>query len=571
MRKIKIVILVFGFVLWASIPARADDLTTYLVSSWTFNGDALDHTDSDNGTLHDGATYHSPGHTGGIQALDLSAQASNGDNEGVTFSPGYSTGGTPFSTSVWIYMTTYPDAGYGLVFGDPDNAIGLYILNENLDYFDINYVDHKGTTSLNTGTWYNVVMVMNGTSLQFYINGNLESFSPALSGAEGNVLYSSAGTDSYNEDFIGYIDNLEVFDAALTSCDALELYSGTGCGAPAQVGFIVQPSNAPASSVIVPSIQVALEDAGGHVISTNNGTAISIAIGTNPGSGTLSGTLTQNTVNGISTFNDLSINNGGTGYTLTASSSGVTGATSNAFNIIPPPATLGIGSGLVGWWQLDEATGTSFADSSGNGNNGTCSSCPTYSAGKFGGARTFVAASNTSIDVPNSSSLNLPAGNSVTICAWVYTAVAGGSLPPNSWLGVVGKRGKNGPYPEACAYEMSFYANPPEVLVQTGGASSYYIFNYTIPAQTWTHLCGVISINPTALYINGALYGTGGSGTGGGVLSTLYGLHIGYNGSTNHDYWNGRIDDVRIYNRELSPDDIKQLYTYSKTNFFRMF
>src|SRR6266550_2163971 len=58
--------------------------------------------------------------------------------------------------------------------------------------------------------------------------------------------------------------------------------------------------------------------------------------------GTLSGTTSVNAVNGVATFSTLSINNAGNGYTLTASASGLTGATSTAFNITappPPPAT----------------------------------------------------------------------------------------------------------------------------------------------------------------------------------------------------------------------------------------
>src|SRR5256885_5873691 len=61
--------------------------------------------------------------------------------------------------------------------------------------------------------------------------------------------------------------------------------------------------------------------------------SITVAIGTNPASGTLAGTTTVAAVNGVATFANLSINNPGTGYTLIASATGLTGATSTAFNI----------------------------------------------------------------------------------------------------------------------------------------------------------------------------------------------------------------------------------------------
>src|SRR5947207_15549530 len=68
----------------------------------------------------------------------------------------------------------------------------------------------------------------------------------------------------------------------------------------------------------------------------------SVGLGANPGGGTLAGTTSVNAVSGVATFSTLSINNAGNGYTLTASASGLTGATSASFNITaapPPPAT----------------------------------------------------------------------------------------------------------------------------------------------------------------------------------------------------------------------------------------
>ena len=60
---------------------------------------------------------------------------------------------------------------------------------------------------------------------------------------------------------------------------------------------------------------------------------MTIAIGTNSGGGTLSGTLTVAAVAGVATFNNLSIDRPGAGYTLTAAGAGLTGATSSPFNI----------------------------------------------------------------------------------------------------------------------------------------------------------------------------------------------------------------------------------------------
>src|SRR5207248_726770 len=96
--------------------------------------------------------------------------------------------------------------------------------------------------------------------------------------------------------------------------------------------FTVQPSTAAAGAAITPAMQVAVQDAQGNTVTTAT-TSITLAIGVNPGSGTLAGTTTVAAVNGVASFANLSINNRGTGYTLTASATTLTGATSNSFNI----------------------------------------------------------------------------------------------------------------------------------------------------------------------------------------------------------------------------------------------
>src|SRR5205814_530344 len=78
------------------------------------------------------------------------------------------------------------------------------------------------------------------------------------------------------------------------------------------------------------------QDAGGNTASGFTGN-ITVAIGTNPSTGTLSGTKTVAAVAGVATFSGLSIDKAGTGYTLTATGAGST--TSTAFNITAGTAT----------------------------------------------------------------------------------------------------------------------------------------------------------------------------------------------------------------------------------------
>jgi len=101
------------------------------------------------------------------------------------------------------------------------------------------------------------------------------------------------------------------------------------------LAFSVQPSRTMPFETITPAVQVRVVDDGGNPVSTFTG-PVTIAIGHNGGMlmrGTLSGTKTVTAVNGVATFNDLSIDQLGDGYTLVVSAAGVAGAESTPFNI----------------------------------------------------------------------------------------------------------------------------------------------------------------------------------------------------------------------------------------------
>lgn len=111
-----------------------------------------------------------------------------------------------------------------------------------------------------------------------------------------------------------------------------------GAGGATKLAFGVQPTNTAAGSAISPAVTVLVQDASGNTVAGATNT-VTIALGANPGSSTLSGTLSVNAVNGVATFADLSLDKVGTGYTLAASSSGLTGATSATFNVPAGSAT----------------------------------------------------------------------------------------------------------------------------------------------------------------------------------------------------------------------------------------
>lgn len=115
-------------------------------------------------------------------------------------------------------------------------------------------------------------------------------------------------------------------------------HSGGGAGAGDVLAFAVQPSTAIAGQIITPAMQVAVRDSLGIPDSSFTGN-VTMAIGTNPAGGTLSGTGSVAAVHGVALFGDLSIDRAGTGYTLIAQANGMSPVTSASFNITAPATT----------------------------------------------------------------------------------------------------------------------------------------------------------------------------------------------------------------------------------------
>src|SRR5437762_462372 len=106
---------------------------------------------------------------------------------------------------------------------------------------------------------------------------------------------------------------------------------------PTHLGFTQQPSQTTeAGATITPPVQVAALDASDHVVPGFTG-AIGLALEPASNGGTLSGGTPINAVNGIATFPSLSVDKAGTGYTLRATASGLTDATSSAFAVAALP------------------------------------------------------------------------------------------------------------------------------------------------------------------------------------------------------------------------------------------
>jgi hypothetical protein len=155
----------------------------------------------------------------------------------------------------------------------------------------------------------------------------------------GNQSFSNLSSGSHTVTLSGVAANCAVSggssqSATVPAGGSASVSFQVTCVAPpaTQLAFTVQPNNATAGSAISPAVQVTARDASGNVSTSFSG-SITIALGSGPSGGTLSGTMTMTAVNGVATFSNLMITRAGAGYTLTAAASGLTGATSASFSV----------------------------------------------------------------------------------------------------------------------------------------------------------------------------------------------------------------------------------------------
>ena len=128
----------------------------------------------------------------------------------------------------------------------------------------------------------------------------------------------------------GYI--LTATSGTLTQAVSSGFNVTAATGAAYKLAFAASPASGTAGSPFGTQPSVLIQDSAGNTITSSTAT-ISIAIGTNPSGGTLSGTSSMPATAGVATFSGLSINKSGTGYTLTATSTGLVPATCPAFNL----------------------------------------------------------------------------------------------------------------------------------------------------------------------------------------------------------------------------------------------
>jgi type II secretory pathway pseudopilin PulG len=203
-------------------------------------------------------------------------------------------------------------------------------------------------------------------------------------------------------------------------------------------------------------------------------------------------------------------------------------------------------AGPVAWWKFDDGAGTKAKDSTTNKNDGALINSPTWTTGHVDGGLQFDG-KKTYVSVPYNEVLTIT--NELTLTAWIRAAKFGAS-------NIILAQGTSG---TASNYELWTYNGKLVMGFYNGGWRNVTAPN-ALTANTWYHVAATVELSGTdrliRLYQNGVeVYK---ETTTYAPLGNKEGLTIGKFPSG--AYWDGILDDIRIYNRKLSADEILQIY-----------
>jgi hypothetical protein len=187
-------------------------------------------------------------------------------------------------------------------------------------------------------------------------------------------------------------------------------------------------------------------------------------------------------------------------------------------------------------------------DTTSNGNDGDAKNGAKPAIGKLGqgfgfdGTDDYVQAS-----VP-SNSLGIGGTRSVTVSGWLYL------------------NQKDGNY--RTAFNFGDGSGSPDLMLRKDSSDNYAIFlnnqsgkhetNTSFPAGEWTHMTFTYDGSKLILYADGSqIYSSFESGD---IHAPKELIHIGQWKNSSSQNWDGKIDSIRIYNRALSKQEVKQLY-----------
>ncbi len=480
------------------------------------------------------ASWTSSGKFGGALSF-------NGTNSLVTVADSTSLDLTSAMTlEAWVYPTALND--WRTILMKESSGTHVYLLYANDDaprpaaYFRTGSVEKgaQGTTILPRNAWSHVAATYDGTTFRLFVNG-VQVASAAATGLinTSNLPLRIGGSTVWGEYFSGRIDEVRIYNRALSAAEVATDMNAPIGGSSSDTQSPTAPTGfsatAASSSQVNLSWTAATDNVAvsGYLVERCDGAGcssfaqVASPTGTSYVDTNLSASISYTyRVRAVDAANNFSA------YSSTASATTQAGSGSD---------------GLAAAYSFNENTGTSAGDNSGNGNGGTLSGATWTASGKFGSALSFNGTSNI-VNVADSSTLDLT--SAMTLEAWVYpTALA-------SWRTVLFKE-------NASTHVYVLYANKnvavPATYALIDGDMYTVPGSSALPLNTWSHLASTYDGSALRVYVNGTQVASG--TVTGSIEASTGSLRIGGN-SIWSEYFSGRIDEVRIYNRALSAAQI---------------
>ncbi len=205
---------------------------------------------------------------------------------------------------------------------------------------------------------------------------------------------------------------------------------------------------------------------------------------------------------------------------------------------------------MFAYYPFDQTAGPTITDASGNGRNGTLSGTATFPAGVIGNGLSLPGASGDYVTLPSAFIQTL---TNISITVWVNVHA------DQTWQRVFDFGSSQNVYMFLTSHAGGANAR---FAITTAGNTMEQQLNATavLPTGTWTHVAIVLGSNGGTLYINGAVVATN-------PALTLRPTDLGatannYLGRSQFadPYFNGEIDDLRIYASALTAAQITTIY-----------
>ena len=216
--------------------------------------------------------------------------------------------------------------------------------------------------------------------------------------------------------------------------------------------------------------------------------------------------------------------------------------------------------GLLAYYKCDETTGSTLSDSSGNGNHGTLYGSYSFGKGKVGNALTLVGSGNGYASLPTKVFAGL---HNITVATWVYVTTS------HDWQRVF-DTGINAGSDSALASGAKYMNLVPKnagsdlrLSITVDGFNSEESLHTPSPSTgVWTHVAIVLDEAQGYgwLYIDGSYKYGDATAIQPDNLGAIDYAWIGRSQFRNDPYFDGMIDEFRVYDRALSADEIDALY-----------